>query len=77
MLNLLKKMGIGKSQFPQIASFIVGLALMMMFLFKNENAYAFLAMLSVQAGCIFATIHNEHEDEKKANEEAFAMLENH
>lgn len=71
---MFKHIKIGKSQIPQILTIIAGLVFMTAFQFTDNNAYAILTLVSLQVSCIFMTIYDEREDERKANEEAFAML---
>lgn len=73
------KIKIGESQIPQIMCFIVGLVMVFLFQVSNDNLYAFLTMVCIQVGCVLMACYDEHEEngksERRANEEAFAMLE--
>ena len=74
-----KYLKIGESQVPQILCMIAGLAFVMMFQFTHKDIYAIVTLGMLQASCLMMLAYDEHirqqEDERKANEEAFAMLE--
>lgn len=70
-----KKIKIGYSQVPQIMFMIVGLVFMVAFQFTDNNAYAIVTLVCLQISAVLMAVYDEREDEKKANAEAFAMLE--
>lgn len=69
------KIKIGESQIPQILVMVVGLVFMIMFQFRDNPAYVIVTLICLQASCVMMAVYDEREDEKKANEEAFALLD--
>ena len=66
---------IGESQIPQICCFVVGLLMVFAFEIDDNGLYALLSLFATQLGVIFMGCYDEREDEKKADAEAFAMLD--
>jgi len=66
---------IGHSQVPQILCGIVGLVFMMAYMLMDMQGYAIITLICLQASCVMMACYDEHEEEKKANAEAFALLD--
>ena len=76
MFPMFKVLRIGESQIPQILTLLLGVIFLIVFEFTDNHLYALLLLLSLQVSCVLMVCYDEHQDEKKANEEAFAMLNN-
>lgn len=70
-----KKIKIGESQIPQILVMVVGLVFMVMFQSHDNPAYVIVTLICLQTSCVMMAVYDEHEEEKKANAEAIAILE--
>lgn len=66
---------VGESQIPQILCFAIGLVMTFMFNVAHDGLYAIISLLMTQIGIVFMGCYDEREDEKKANAEAIAMLD--